>query len=450
MDRLESLRSRPALVLGTCAVVIAGSAVLAVADADADAADRAVTLTLTGAPTPVQVLDLGAGGKTPGDLYLFSGLVSDARGRPAGRVLGTQTSIGLEGRAETVQGALTYELADGQIVVGGLAQYPANGRGTRTGRSYVRPVLGGTGRYAGAHGSQTAVQGETGTYELRFSLKLPASAPVTTVAVRSPNGTAIPVDLGANGTTAGDLRALVGDLTDAAGALIGRVRGVQTTISFDGSTHTVQGAITYELPDGQIVVGGLSEQRADGGDLVAGRAFVRPVLGGTGRYAGAGGTLTSVLSTDGAVYDHRFDLLGVAAAPAVAHTVRFASRPPKVTTLDLGAPGKTAGDLYVIASTLTTPNGRTVIGRLRGTQTSIGLESGAETVQVAATFELRHGQVVVGGLSQYPTDGTGNVAGQTFVRPVLGGTGRYAGAHGTLTSVRRADGTYAQTLRFVR
>jgi hypothetical protein len=448
MDHLQRARSRPALVVGTCGLIAAG--VAAVAVTDAQAADRAVAFSLTAKPTPVPVLDLGAPGKTPGDLYVFSGTLTDAQGAPAGRVLGTQTSIALENQAETVSGTLTYELADGQIVIGGLSQYPVQGRGIRSGRTYVRPVLGGTGRYAGAHGSQAVSQGEAGSFKLRFALKIPAPAPVTTVTVRSPNGAAIPLDLGASGTTAGDLRVLVGDLTDAAGAVIGAVRGVQTTISFDGTTHAVQGSVSYQLSDGEIVVGGLSEQHADGSDLVAGREFVRPVLGGTGRYAGAGGTLTSVLGADRAYYDHRFALLGVAGTPKLAHTVRFASRRGTVTTVDLGAPGKTAGDLYAISSTLTGPGGRRVIGRLRGTQTSIGVEQGAETVQVSATFELSHGSVVVGGLGTYPVGGTGLVVGRRTVRAVLGGTGRYEGAHGTLTTVSRADGTYAQTLRFVR
>jgi hypothetical protein len=447
MDRIERIRSRPALVIGACGLIAAGGA--AVAATDAHAADRALTLSLTAAPDLPQVLDLGAAGKSPGDLYVFSSTVDDASGAPAGRVLGTQTSIALEGRAETVAGSLTYELADGQIVVGGLGQYPLGGRGLRPGRPYVRPVLGGTGRYAGAHGSQTAVQGKTGPYQLRFSLRIPGG-PATTVAMRAPNGQTTVLDLGATGTTTGDLRVLAGNLTDAAGALIGRIRGTQTTIVYDGATHVVQAQISYELPDGEIVVGGISEQLADGSDLVPGRSFVRPVLGGTGRYAGAGGTLTSTLGADRAFYDHRFDLLGVATAPKVVHTVRFLAPAATVHDIDLGAPGKTPGDLYVFAGPLTDSHGH-AIGRIRGDQTSIAIDDGAETVQLNATYQFRDGQVVVGGLSQYPLDPSNNpIAGRTFVRSVLGGTGRYEGAHGTMTTVRRSDGTFQQTLRFVR
>jgi hypothetical protein len=446
MDALQRIRSRPALVVGACGLVAVGCGVIGISDATA--ATRATTLSLVAPPTAIQTIDLGVPGTSPGDVHVFDGAVDDASGRRAGRVIGTQTDIAGESGAETVNGSITYELANGQIVVGGLSQYPlSNPAGIRAGRTYTRPILGGSGDFAGAHGVQTALRRADGSYLLRFSMKVPSAAP-TIVAVRSPNGRAIPIDLGSAGTTPGDLRVLVGSITDAAGTTIGRIRGTQTTIAFDGTTHAAQAQITYELPDGEIVVGGLSEQKADGSDLVPGRTFVRPVLGGTGRYAGVGGELTSVLSADNAIYDHRFSLTGVGSL-TTAHTVRFFSRTPKPVTVDLGAPGKSAGDLYVISSALSDAHGRT-IGRVRGTQTSMAVEDGAETVSANATYELPFGSVVIGGLSQYPLDAAGNVVGRTYVRSVLGGTGRYAGAHGTLTTLRMPDGSYEQTLRFVR
>jgi hypothetical protein len=130
--------------------------------------------------------------------------------------------------------------------------------------------------------------------------------------------------------------------------------------------------------------------------------------------------------------------------------LRFRAPAATVHDIDLGDPGKTSGDLYVFAGRLTDDHGHT-IGRVRGAQTSIVLEDGAETVQLYATYELRRGSVVIGGLSQYPLDQTNNtIAGRTYVRSLLGGTGRYLGARGTMTTTRMADGSYRQTLRFVR
>jgi hypothetical protein len=147
-------------------------------------------------------------------------------------------------------------------------------------------------------------------------------------------------------------------------------------------------------------------------------------------------------------------LIAAAAATLVGgcgeggHTMRFVSSRPHLLTLDLGRHGKSSGDLYVFNAPLLDKNGGRVIGSLHGTQTSIRLEHGAETVQGILTFEFGNGNsVVVGGLSQYPHAGTGTIVNHKFARAVLGGTGKYAGATGTLISKRRPDGNYEQELR---
>jgi allene oxide cyclase len=410
----------------------------------AQAAQRAVTLAVTGQQAGVTRLDLGATGDSAGDLTTFNGRLTSAAG--AGTVVGTAIVMQTGARSRPASGTITYQLADGQIVVGGLAEQAAGG--IRRGVAFTRPVLGGSGPYLGAHGSVTQIQAADGSFASRFSLKIPAATPVTPVVVGGPATGSARIDLGTSGPSAGDLTVIAATLDDPAGSPIGRLRGVQTTITTDGVANVVQGELTYVLADGEVVVGGVSQQVAAGTGLVPGTAFARPILGGTGRYAGAGGTATS--TTSGGVYSARLDLIGVSTPPRVAQTVRFISRVPTIETIDLGAPGKTPGDIYVVNAALASANGRTTIGALRGTQTSIVTEVGAETVQASLTFQLRHGQVVVGGLSQYPLDATGTITGRTYVRSVLGGTGRYEGAHGTLTSTRRADGSYDQVLRFVR
>ena len=64
------------------------------------------------------------------------------------------------------------------------------------------------------------------------------------------------------------------------------------------------------------------------------------------------------------------------------------------------------------------------------------------------TFEFgTRNQIVVGGLRAYPLTGTGLITGKHYVRAVLGGTGRFAGAKGTLTSTRLSSGRYDQLFR---
>jgi hypothetical protein len=124
------------------------------------------------------------------------------------------------------------------------------------------------------------------------------------------------------------------------------------------------------------------------------------------------------------------------------------SKAKPLTTLDFGPKGKSPGDEYVFSADVLSPNGGKVIGRIRGTQTSIKLEHGFETVEGMITYELGTGnQIVIGGLSAYPLTSTGLAKGKTFVRPVLGGSGKYAGAHGEVMSKQLPDGRYDQVFK---
>jgi hypothetical protein len=112
-------------------------------------------------------------------------------------------------------------------------------------------------------------------------------------------------------------------------------------------------------------------------------------------------------------------------------------------TLDFPPVGKSPGDLYIVSGTILAPGKTTAIGRLRGTQTDIAIENGMETVSGLLTYEIGTGnELVIGGLATYPITGTGLTTGTPFVRPVLGGTGRYAGARGVATTTHLSNGLY--------
>lgn len=116
------------------------------------------------------------------------------------------------------------------------------------------------------------------------------------------------------------------------------------------------------------------------------------------------------------------------------------------STVDLGPQGKSGGDVYVFDGPLLDSKEEKSVGSVYGTQTSIALDSDSETVQAMITYDFGHGdRITVGGISEYPRGDTGLVENKEFERPILGGTGRYGGARGTVTSVRRSDGSYEQT-----
>jgi hypothetical protein len=117
-----------------------------------------------------------------------------------------------------------------------------------------------------------------------------------------------------------------------------------------------------------------------------------------------------------------------------------------LSTVDLGREGKSGGDVYVFDGPLLDSEEEESVGSVYGTQTSIALDSDSETVQAMITYDFRDGdRITVGGIGEYPRGDRGLIENQEFERPILGGTGRYAGARGAVTSVRRPDDSYEHT-----
>jgi hypothetical protein len=116
------------------------------------------------------------------------------------------------------------------------------------------------------------------------------------------------------------------------------------------------------------------------------------------------------------------------------------------STLDLGPKGKSGGDVYVFDGPLMNSDETKTIGSVYGTQTSISQDSDSETVQAMITYDFGEGdRLTIGGIGEYPRGDLGLTESREFERPILGGTGRYADARGTDTTVRRADGSYEHT-----
>jgi hypothetical protein len=115
-------------------------------------------------------------------------------------------------------------------------------------------------------------------------------------------------------------------------------------------------------------------------------------------------------------------------------------------TVDVGPKGTSGGDVYVFDGPLLDSDEEERVGSVYGTQTSIAQDSDSETVQAMITYDLESGdRITVGGIGEYPRGDKNLVENQKFERPILGGTGRYAGARGVVTTVRRPDGSYAHT-----
>lgn len=75
------------------------------------------------------------------------------------------------------------------------------------------------------------------------------------------------------------------------------------------------------------------------------------------------------------------------------------------------------------------------------TTTAVGLEGNTELRASDLVFVVGReaNQLVVGGTSRYPSDGGTLAVGQRTVRPVLGGSGIYDGARGSVVSTNLGD-----------
>jgi hypothetical protein len=429
MSQLQRLRSRPIVVAGTCGLVIAGATA---------AHARAASLDLTSGVPAFTVVDLGPSGHSAGDLNVFQAPVT-----PAGRLLGVQTTLRVASGAQVVQGALAFDLPDGQIAVDGVSQLDPRSTGLIAGRPFTRAVVGGTGPYAGRRGEVTSTRRPDGSYDQHFTLDPAPSTGRRSLTVFSPTPNPTPLDLGAPGATPGDITLVdKATLVDAGGAPIGVLRGVQTTMAAENGERAVLAQATFRLRDGDIVIGGLSRYAADGSGNVVGVPLVRPVLGGTGAYAGATGTVTTIRNADDR-YEQRFALSGI--SRRATRTLHLIGASGPADRADVPPAGVSGGDMTLFD--VPVRQGRRTVGRSRGVQTAIAVENGMQTVSTQITYELRgRGSLIVAGLSAYPAAGTtGTVRNRPQTRAVIGGTGAFAGAHGTVRAVRSRAGVYRLT-----
>lgn len=124
---------------------------------------------------------------------------------------------------------------------------------------------------------------------------------------------------------------------------------------------------------------------------------------------------------------------------------------PQVVHIDLGAAGSSHGDLMAFEAPFTGDNG------LAGVIT--GITFTIDVPDVKDLFFDRFGNIVlnfgggdslvVGGSAVYAV-GAGEMAADTpQVRAITGGTGRFIGARGQVTTIRRSAGHYEHKIELV-
>ena len=118
--------------------------------------------------TTMEQLDLGKPGFGPGDEIVEVAPVIDTSGATIGKTYTTVTMINGKSIADA-WGAVdcTVALPDGNLLFHGAFSFKDLAKGT------AAPVVGGTGKYAGAVGSVEVIAPTQKKTELKFSLLLP-------------------------------------------------------------------------------------------------------------------------------------------------------------------------------------------------------------------------------------------------------------------------------------
>jgi hypothetical protein len=121
----------------------------------------------------------------------------------------------------------------------------------------------------------------------------------------------------------------------------------------------------------------------------------------------------------------------------------------QVTVLDSGLDGSSPGDARFFIVPATTPEG----GLLTGSLTVVAPDQPLPTQELRRSdlvfqFGAVQDQMVVGGVAVYEIDDPTLALGKIVIRPILGGSGSFAGATGWVETTHNEDGTWVHIFHY--
>ncbi len=159
------------------ALLLVTAAVLSFSLAPVASAEPVKTVTVAHGPVTATVVPVIPGTASPGDLRLFHiALTRPGRTKTIGFLSGSllTTAVGVPAVGKELRSAdlvFTVGAAKNQLVIGGTAGYDQQAPTVAKKTSTIRPVLGGSGRYAGARGWCESVHRKDGTWRHTFHIR---------------------------------------------------------------------------------------------------------------------------------------------------------------------------------------------------------------------------------------------------------------------------------------
>jgi len=352
-----------------------------------------------------RVVDASGNPQGIGDLTVTTGKFSGSVGN------GTLTTVirvvapGQKADAELRDTQSQVQLKKGQIFAQAVNEDP---KGKPPETLHIMPVIGGTGAYAGARGTLNLIpQGKTGKYLFMYDVFVEKVLRKQAFAFDTPVSTSAGSGVGSVTLT----RAARGETSYVAVATnIGSVKG------------TPRQSIDLQLFDGESTI----FARTIG--VRSSKPMSFAILGGTGTYAGVRGELS--LSADGQALTARIATAGGGSKPLAWNNV--AKRAVDIT-------GDTGSAVYGSGS-ITPAGGKQPKGDYFSSTLTYPEVDGVTPVIAMVEQGFTTGTMIVSGLL---------LDGAPARLPVIGGTGEYGGAAGTVSGPTGA-GTTRITANFWR
>lgn len=406
-----------------------------------------VTLVLHQAPFEVAQHDLDGNGIGPGDLYTWIAPVTAADGR-TGIVVGEHVTVVTPTTgpfAEVRIGTSAIDLGNGDsVALGGLI--PVAVGPVTAGVEIVNAIIGGTGAFTGAKGEIRSIRAGDGSWTHRLSYQTADLArPGRTIRATSPHSSEL-VDVTGDGKIGpGDFRVFhfVGTTEDGRPA---EARGSQVVVRGAGEAGSLVQAFGYAVfvVDGaQIAALARPRVQEGGGQLGGGLAI--PLIGGTGQYAGVSGAWI-VESLGGGSVKYTFTLFPAPTA-GVDRTVVMRSALPQVRNSSAGGPGG-LGKKFTFSLPFIGVDGESGVAFGYGSTVAPARDgSPVRTIMGLISVQFDDGSTVLIGNVHTENAEVPSAAEFAVTRPVLGGTGRYAGVSGELVSTLDGGGGLIHTFK---
>lgn len=406
------------------------------------------TLILHQEPFEVAYADLGGDGLGSGDLYTWIAPVTSEDGR-SGTIVGEHLIVVAppEGPlAEMRIGTSIIDLGNGDtLALGGLIPVPVGP--ITPGVEIANAIIGGTGMFAGAKGEIRSVRavGGSWTHRLTYQNAGPVD-PTRTVRMNLAMNQWSLTDLTGNGAIgAGDFRTFHNSGTTVGGQPFDS-RGAQFVVrgsGEDGSLAVVMG-YSMQIIDGHIEAAILAQQVTSEGRIAG--TVTAAVIGGTGPFAGANGFWAVDRLNDGSI-QARIEHFAPH-ADTVERTFVMRSALPQVQKSDRGEAGESLGDKFTFSLPFTGVDGQS--GVAYGYGSNVAPASDGSPVRVVIgliSVQFADGSTILVADLHSEDTAVPKAADAAVTRPVLGGTGRYAGVSGELVTTLDGEGGLIHTFK---